>query len=89
MGSPQSANKFIFSLLLYQIFISVILNNLPKSDYSFVYFPLISLFIPIVCYFFFVRPKIPQVLPTKKIGKKNLCLLILFAFAIQPVMEIF
>ncbi len=89
MDNPQSANKFIFSLLLYQIFISVILNGLPKSEYSFVYFPLISLFIPIVIYFFSARQKISQVLLIKKISKKNLCLLILFAFSIQPVMEIF
>lgn len=89
MNRAAIANKFIFGLLIYQIFISIIINLLSKSNFYFVYSQLLSLLVPIVFYFFITKQKISDVLQIKKINAKNLFLLILLAFSIQPVMAFF
>lgn len=89
MNDTKRANKFIFFLLLYQVFISLIINKISSQNFYLVYNQLISLFIPIVFYFVLSKKKISDVLQIKKISKKNLCLIFLLAITIQPVMSFF
>lgn len=89
MKEIKSANKFIFWLLVYEVSLQLILKFIKLNIKSMVLSQIIFIFMPVVFYFLITKEKIFDVIKIKKISKKNLCILILLAFLIQPVMSFF
>lgn len=86
MSGPKLANRFIFLFLIYEILLAMILK---AFDLENIFLSTGLQILPIAFYFFLTRQNFLDVIYIKKISKKNLCLLILFAFMIQPVMAFF
>jgi len=83
------ANKFILFFLLYEIIISLILNQVLNKNNAcdLILSQIISLGIPVLI--LFILNKKQDLILTKVIKIKNLCYLILLALYIQPVMTFF
>ena len=89
MKEIKLANKFIFWLLLYEIVIKLVFELIKLNTKSMFLLQLICMFMPIVFYFLVTNEKISDVIKLNKISRKNICVLILLAFVIQPVMIFF
>lgn len=89
MKEIKTANKFLFDLLVYQIIMGFVLHKVDLSGKYFFLFQIIFLFTPILFYFWSGKNKFLDVVKIKKISGKNIFLLILFGFTIQPVMSFF
>ena len=89
MKEIKSANKFIFWLLVYEVSLKIIFEFIKLNIRSMFLSQMIFIFMPVVFYFLITKEKIFDVIKIKKISKKNICILILLAFLIQPVMNFF
>ena len=89
MKEIKLANRFIFWLLMYEIIMKFIFELIKLNIKSMFLLQVIFMFMPITFYFLITREKIFDVIKIKKVSKKNICILILLAFVIQPVMSFF
>ena len=89
MKEIKLANRFIFLLLIYEVAVKLIFELIKLNIKSMFLLQIIFVFMPILFYFLITKEKISDVIKIKKISKKNICVLILLAFVIQPVMNFF
>ena len=89
MKEIKLANRFIFWLLMYEIIMKFIFELIKLNIKSMFLLQVIFMFMPITFYFLITKEKIFDVIKIKKVSKKNICILILLAFVIQPVMSFF
>ncbi len=87
MKEIKLANRFIFLLLIYEVSVKLIFEFIKLNIRSMFLLQIIFMFMPIVFYFLLTKKKVFDVVKLKKISKKNICVLILLSFAIQPVMN--